>query len=83
MSARASAIGLSGVLFAVEVFVGEEYRWLFLFNPMYCFVTLARASLLGSDAGWATWLSALLWSVALLGGGFVYFRAAEHRYGQG
>ncbi|MFI0483964.1 ABC transporter permease [Actinomadura sp. 9N215] len=63
-------------------------------NPAYVYVELSRYVLLGeyrdhvtndlhmNEAG-QLWLSAGIWSVVMLVGGFVYFYRAEERYGRG
>lgn len=63
-------------------------------NPAYVYVELSRYVLLGeyrdhvthdlhmNEAG-QLWLSAGVWSVVMLVGGFMYFYRAEERYGRG
>lgn len=75
---------LSGILFSVDHYVRSELgQKLFVVNPMYSFITLARGALLGTNVQASMWLSVFVWSCAMLVGGFVFFRAAEQRYGRG
>lgn len=77
----------SGVIFAVDAYLENDlYRQLFLANPFYVFLTLARELLLADyDAeyvGWM-WLSAVLWAAGAFVLGLLYFRAGEREYGRG
>lgn len=75
---------LSGVLYLVEAWVADPVlRRLFNANPLYAFVTLARSAILGGPTDPELWLSALVWTGAILPVGFAFFRAAEQRYGRG
>jgi teichoic acid transport system permease protein len=85
------AFYLSGVLYTFERFVPDEYRqWLpmIALNPFYAFITHMRHALMSTYQAdpvvdpWL-WPSALLYPVVFLVAGFLYFRAAEQRYGRG
>lgn len=72
----------SGVIFSVDAYVeeGSAVEWLFILNPMYCALTLARWCVLGSEAETVLIVSGLAWAALLCAGGFLWFRAAEERY---
>lgn len=72
----------SGVIFNVSSYVDSDswVGWLFVLNPMYCFITIARWAVMGLDASATVFVSAGAWSVASLIVGFAYFRAGESRY---
>jgi teichoic acid transport system permease protein len=78
----------SGVFYSLEL-VREASRgsvWvtaIFEANPLYIYITLMRAAVLGSGAGMWLWLAALAWTVASVVIGFLFFRAREVAYGQG
>lgn len=75
---------LSGVLYSVDRYVeSESLRRLFHANPMFAFITLARWALLGEPLPGSVLLSAVAWTAVLLTGGFLFFKAAEARYGRG
>lgn len=75
---------LSGVLYAVDHFVGEGLvRQLFVYNPAYAFITLAREAVLDGTTTLHLWGVAGGWSVSLLIIGFFFFRAREESYGRG
>lgn len=72
----------SGVIFSVDAYVDGDSptRWLFTLNPVYCFITLGRWSVMGGEFQADLLLSCLVWTVALLVVGFLWFRAGEERY---
>lgn len=72
----------SGVIFSVDAYVERDglVHWLFVLNPVYCFITLARWSVTGGVFAPELLVSASMWSVMTLIGGFLWFRAAEERY---
>lgn len=73
----------SGVLFNVSSYVEQpKYRLLFEANPLYCFIQINRSFVLGSELEAPILLSAGLWTVGLLFGGFLWFRAGEDSYGE-
>jgi teichoic acid transport system permease protein len=75
---------LSGVMFSVDRFVANDlHRTLFDLNPMYAFISLARTPILDLPVRPLTLASAAVWTVALLVGGFAFFRAGERSYGRG
>ncbi|MEM8618748.1 MAG: ABC transporter permease [Actinomycetota bacterium] len=73
----------SGVIFNVTAYA-EGRRWieiLFALNPMYCFISMARWTMLGgSDVTPLVIASSIIWSIALAVGGFFWFRAGEANY---
>ncbi len=72
----------SGVIFNVNSYVEADsnIRFLFLFNPMYCFITFGRWCMFGGHMDVVIVPIALGWALVLLVGGFLWFRAAEERY---
>lgn len=75
---------LSGILFSVDRYVDSALgRRLFALNPIYSLISLARGAILGEPVGSTMWVSSIAWTAVLLVGGFVFFRAAEERYGRG
>ncbi len=75
---------LSGVLYSVDAMVSDPlHRALFNLNPTYAFITLSRAALLDGSPDPAVLVSALVWTIVLLCGGFLYFRGGEQTYGRG
>lgn len=72
----------SGVIFSVDAYVASDSwtHWLFILNPVYCFITMTRWSVVGGEFPWDLALSGGLWTVALLTFGFLWFRAGEERY---
>lgn len=85
------AFYLSGILYAFERFVPDRYaQWLpiIAFNPFYAFISHMRHAVMwsyGVDPLVDPWLwpSAVLYPLLFLVFGFLFFRAAEHRYGRG
>ncbi|CAN5810482.1 ABC transporter permease [soil metagenome] len=86
------AFYLSGIIYAFDVVVvsrghGDMVALLAL-NPFFVFATLMRHALMSTYAvdprvaPWL-WLSACTFAVVSLIAGFVFFRAAEQRYGRG
>jgi teichoic acid transport system permease protein len=82
---------LSGILYAFEEVLPEKYaEWLpiIALNPFYAFISHMRHALMSTYRvdpvvdPWL-WLSGLLYPVVFLVGGFLFFRAAEQRYGRG
>ncbi|MGA9276986.1 ABC transporter permease [Ilumatobacter sp.] len=73
---------LSGVIFSVDAYVDSNplLNTLFTLNPYYCFITLARWSIMSGNLQTDLLVSAIVWSVALLVIGFLWFRAAEETY---
>ncbi len=71
---------VSGVIFSAEAYVSTDLRWLFFLNPMYCYIELARWTIMGGPFSEILTASALGWTVAMFIGGFFWFRAAEERY---
>ena len=70
----------SGVIFSAEAYADSQWWFLFVLNPMYCFVSLGRWSMLGGSVSSSILISALLWTIGALIVGFFWFRAAEERY---
>lgn len=72
----------SGVLFSASEYAEGAYRWMFTLNPVYCFLTLCRWSILGGAIDGLLAISAAIWTVTLLVAGFLWFRAGEASYGR-
>jgi teichoic acid transport system permease protein len=70
----------SGVIFSAEAYATGRYSWVFTINPIYGFVTIARWCVMGGSLDVQLVPIAVAWSVVLLVGGFLWFRAAEERY---
>ncbi|BAN03322.1 ABC transporter permease [Ilumatobacter coccineus] len=72
----------SGVIYNVDAYVENNptVALLFKLNPMYCFLTIARWTLLGGSLDGSLVVSALAWSILLCSLGFIWFRAAESSY---
>jgi teichoic acid transport system permease protein len=81
------AFYLSGILYSVEGRIHNPfYKKLFLLNPMYCLVTLARGAIFGLSSvllDWRLWASCSAWAVVLFVAGFAWFKAGESTYGRG
>lgn len=76
-------IYMSGAMYSVDRFITSPLmRRLFELNPMYSFISLARGAVLGTPTTIGMYLSVAAWTLSLLIGGFVYFRAGEHAYGR-
>lgn len=71
----------SGVLFNAEAYASGPYQLLFELNPIYCFLTLARWSLLGAAVDAIVVISAIAWTLAVLSFGVVWFQRGEGSYG--
>lgn len=76
---------MSGVLYSVERFIPDEtLRTVFLANPFYVFISLARAPIMAEmDWSWLMVVAAVVWTIVGLVVGFLYFRAGEENYGRG
>ncbi|TDT17313.1 teichoic acid transport system permease protein [Ilumatobacter fluminis] len=74
----------SGVLFSVDAYVASDsaYRYLFTANPMYSFITLQRWAIMGGTFRSDQLVYAILWALAIVFVGFVWFRRGEERYGR-
>lgn len=72
----------SGVIYSVDAYVQDNpsVKLLFVLNPMYCYLTIARWTIFGGSLDGAVILSAAIWTVGILIVGFVWFRAGEERY---
>ena len=72
----------SGVIFSVDAYVesGGLAELLFKANPVYCFITLSRWSVIGGQFPSDLLVSATIWAAVTLVAGFFWFRAAEERY---
>jgi teichoic acid transport system permease protein len=76
---------MSGVLYSVDRFIADDrLRSLFLANPFYVYLSLARAPIM-DEVDWDPTLAAaaVAWTVVGLVAGFFYFRAGEENYGRG
>lgn len=76
---------MSGILFPVERFVTDEnLQMLFVLNPFYAFISLARHYLLEPQLfPPLLWLSVLVWTPLTIIVGAGYFRRGEKGYGRG
>lgn len=74
----------SGLLFDPERYLSEnsKYEWVFIANPLFCLISLARWCILGGDFDARLAVVLLIWTVALSVGGFLFFRAGEATYGR-
>lgn len=79
----------SGVIFSVDAYAYSDDRtenasrlieWLFTLNPMYCYLTVGRWTVLGGELHTNVVISGIVWAVVIVTAGFVWFRAAEDRY---
>jgi teichoic acid transport system permease protein len=73
---------VSGVIFSVDAYVADSavLNTLFTLNPYYCFITLARWSIMAGNLQTDLLLSAVVMSVVFFVAGFVWFRSAEEMY---
>ena len=73
---------VSGVIFSVDAYVEDNalVNTLFTLNPYYCFISLARWSIMAGNLQTDLLLSAAVWSVAIFLAGFTWFRSAEETY---
>lgn len=76
------ALYLSGVIFSVDAYVEDNdfANTLFTLNPYYCFISLARWSIMAGNLQTDLLVSAVVWTAISLVGGFLWFRSAEERY---
>jgi teichoic acid transport system permease protein len=74
---------MSAVLFSATAYTAEKYHWVFQINPLYCFISVARWSILGGTLDTVLLLSITIWTITMLLGGFHWFRSGEHSYGRG
>ena len=72
----------SGVIFSADAYATGSWAWLFTANPLYCYISITRWAVMGGDISSSLFVSAALWTAVLSVGGFVWFRAAEERYGR-
>lgn len=72
----------SGVIFSVDAYVdrGGFVHTLFVLNPVYCFISIARWAVMDMPLRGEVLTSASIWSVAVLIVGFFWFRGAEEQY---
>lgn len=73
----------SGVIFSVDAYAEDSsWAWVFSANPVYCWISIGRWTVLGGSIK-AIWiLSAAAWTLGVLLIGFVWFRSDEERYGR-
>lgn len=75
---------VSGILYPVTAFVTDPVkRLVFDLNPMYVFVTLVRAPLLGEYLDPRLVGIGTIWALGVFLLGFPTFKTGEHRYGRG
>ena len=71
----------SGVIFSVEEFVGDRgLELLFVANPMYGFISIARWAIMGTSVAPDVVIATAAWTIVLFVGGFFWFKAAEGEY---
>ncbi len=73
---------VSGVIFNVDAYVDDDKlaNTLFTLNPYYCFISLARWSIMAGNLRIDLLVSASIWSLVIVVFGFIWFRAAEESY---
>lgn len=73
---------MSGVIFSVDAYVADSavLNTLFTLNPYYCFITLARWSIMAGNLQTDLLVSAVVMSVVFFVAGFAWFRSAEEMY---
>ncbi len=74
----------SGVLIPInnEIIPNQTLVTILQLNPAYLIVEMAREAVLVGPLDPQVWLLGAAWSVAMLVGGFWFFRAAENEYGR-
>lgn len=72
----------SGVIFNVDAYVeqGGLAHTLFVLNPMYCYISIARWAVMGTYLRGDVVASATIWAFAIVVIGFFWFRGAEEQY---
>lgn len=71
----------SGVIFSVENYVTDRALELtFVLNPLYGFISMARWAILGIDVAGEVIVAVAVWTVVVVVGGFLWFKAGEHSY---
>lgn len=72
----------SGVIFNVDAYVeqGGLAHTLFVLNPMYCYISMARWAVMGTHLRGDVVASATIWAFAIVLIGFFWFRGAEEQY---
>lgn len=72
----------SGVIFSVDAYVerGGLVHTLFVLNPMYCYISIARWAIMGTHLRGDVVLSSVVWALAIVVVGFLWFRGAEEQY---
>ncbi len=71
----------SGVFFSIENYVSDGWMTvLFILNPMYAFIAMARWATMGMDMPAEAVFAAIVWTAVALVGGFLWFKSAEHAY---
>jgi teichoic acid transport system permease protein len=74
----------SGVLFAVERFVEDgPALLLFWLNPIYAFITINRAAVVGAEVPELVIVTATISPVIFLIGGYFFFKRGEGSYARG
>lgn len=76
---------ISGIFYSIDrtVRAHPAVEKAFEFNPLNIYLSLARWSLIESQpAKWHYWIYGSVWAVVFAGFGFVWFWAAEERYGR-
>ena len=75
---------LSGIIFPLGTFTDEypTLKAILNANPINAIVDLTRLAVLNGTTDLSEWLVVGAWTLVLLIGGFVFFRAAETEYGR-
>jgi ABC-type polysaccharide/polyol phosphate export permease len=70
------------VIFSVDAYVdrGGLVHTLFVLNPVYCYISIARWSVIGTPIRDELILSGVIWAIATVVVGLLWFRANEERY---
>ena len=73
---------VSGVIFSVDAYVDDNtlLNTLFTLNPYYCFISLARWTIMAGNLETDLLISAVLMSLVFFLAGFAWFRSAEEMY---
>ncbi|MFK8023049.1 MAG: ABC transporter permease [Ilumatobacter sp.] len=73
----------SGLIFdPTKIEQAQDIQFLFDFNPLYCFVSLARWCIFGDDLRAHLILIAIGWAIVMLTFGIWWFRRGEESYGR-
>lgn len=73
---------VSGVLIPInaELISNDVVLWTLRLTPFFSIIEMTRQTLLGTPFDPVIWGVGILWAVALMAGGMLYFRQAENEY---